>query len=205
MEDNRDVLEIIRSELSRGFNIIPKRSGEDGLAYLKENPAPAVIISDIMMPGMDGRDFFYRVRDGLKLSNVPFLFLTARASFDEMLEFLKEGAADYICIPFSPELLQQRREDSVKKRLTSQIRQLIEQDDVSEIRSGNPTIPEIQMRYSLTDRETEVLSLMLTGLRDKEIARKLGCAVSTVSNTASRIYKKSDCGSRVELLRKISG
>jgi signal transduction histidine kinase/ligand-binding sensor domain-containing protein/DNA-binding NarL/FixJ family response regulator len=214
VEDNSDLLEIIRAELSREFTVIPKQAGKDGLMYLKNNPAPAAIISDIMMPGMDGRNFFYQVRDGLNLKNIPFLFLTARASFDEAVEFLREGAADYIFKPFSPELLlykirnltalQRGSAESVKKRISSNILKIIEQDEVPENRSEKLSLTEIQSRYSLTDRETEVLDLILTGIRDKEISQKLSCAVSTISNTASRIYKKTGSGSRMELLRKLS-
>jgi DNA-binding CsgD family transcriptional regulator len=58
--------------------------------------------------------------------------------------------------------------------------------------------------FGLTDREIQILRLAADGKRDKEIALDIGCAVSTVSNTLSRIYKKTGTGSRIELSNLIS-
>lgn len=69
--------------------------------------------------------------------------------------------------------------------------------------SLSDSVKSLQTRYALTERETEYLVLLSRGMRDKEIAKELGCAVSTVSNSFSRIYKKTGVKGRTELVALI--
>ena len=89
-----------------GFEVLSASNGEAALELLGHTK-PALILSDISMPIMDGYEFLKQVKSNTDLKKVPFLFLTARASSEMIVEGLEEGADDYIVKPFnSLELLE---------------------------------------------------------------------------------------------------
>lgn len=211
VEDNEDIRTIFAEELGRDFRVVHAENGKKAAEYLKQNGPPDIIVSDIMMPDLDGASLYHYVRDTLGLGEVPFLFVTARASSEEAAAYLKEGVIDYVYKPFSPELLLYKarnlvriKEEALRKfknRIGRDFQNLLFNEQETQLESEDIRIEDVRREFSLSEREGEILRFVTEGKRDKEIALALGCAVSTVSNTVSRIYKKTGTGSRVELIR----
>ena len=69
---------------------------------------PDLIVSDLMMPGMDGLELLRKIRDTFDTSHIPFILLTAKSQIDSKIEGFEAGADDYITKPFSPSYLMVR-------------------------------------------------------------------------------------------------
>ena len=105
IDDNPDVRRYVTGILGKEYEVITAEDGLNGLEKLKDY-TPDVIISDIMMPRMDGYEFCKSVKSNTALRHIPFIFLTAKADTAFKIESLQEGADDYIVKPFnSQELL----------------------------------------------------------------------------------------------------
>ncbi|MFW9874350.1 MAG: PleD family two-component system response regulator [Candidatus Thorarchaeota archaeon] len=105
VDDNNDILMNIRITLEQNnFEVITSSNGQKALNILSnlEN-VPDLIISDIMMPIIDGYDFFLKVSSTPKLSRVPFIFLTAKSSTEDVRFGKILGVDDYITKPFEEE------------------------------------------------------------------------------------------------------
>src|SRR5271157_628288 len=103
VDDNEDLLKTLRILLNRnGFDVLVAENGRQALDVLKEaERVPDVIISDIMMPELNGYDFFKSVSLEPRFSHVPFIFLTARSSKADVRLGKMLGADDYITKPFN--------------------------------------------------------------------------------------------------------
>jgi two-component system sensor histidine kinase/response regulator len=113
-EDDPSMLEIITFLLEdEGYRVLQAANAEIALSILQQN-TPSLIISDIMMPGMDGFEFYERVRANAQWAQLPFIFLTARGQRVDIRRGMGLGADDYITKPFEPEDLL----EAVKIRLT---------------------------------------------------------------------------------------
>lgn len=95
MEGIRDILEI------NGYEVWTASNGQAGLQVLQDQPhAPDLIVSDIMMPRMDGYDFFEAVRAEPGWVHIPFIFLTAKGEHEDVKRGKRMGAEDYVIKPF---------------------------------------------------------------------------------------------------------
>jgi len=95
----------VRSILdTHGFKTSHSENGAAGLEYLKTN-SPDLIISDIMMPEMDGMEFLKEIRSQSKFEKTPTIFLTARSDIEGKIDSFKLGVNDYLVKPFNPEEL----------------------------------------------------------------------------------------------------
>lgn len=104
VEDDADVMEYLRETMQRIFTVHTAMDGIEALHTLEDLQAD-LIISDIMMPLMDGLEFTARVRNNENIKDVPIILLTALTSDDKRIKGLKNGADAYITKPFDPELL----------------------------------------------------------------------------------------------------
>lgn len=123
VEDNADVRFFIRSHFNSSFQIVEAKNGQDGWEQALK-VIPDVIISDIMMPEVDGYDFCKRIKKDERTSHIPVLLLTALHSREYELKGLSYGADDYITKPFDISVLQAKVEnmlsvrESLKKKFT---------------------------------------------------------------------------------------
>lgn len=126
VDDNPDLIEYMRLCLSEYYNIITAANAELAIPLLEENDID-MIISDVMMPGIDGLEFCKRVKTNIATSHIPVMLLTAKTMSSDEMAGLEAGADDYITKPFSVNILRQRIrniiERSVKqhKRFASEI------------------------------------------------------------------------------------
>lgn len=104
VEDNPELLSLLESTLANQFQLFTATNGKEGLSRLAEMPVD-FIISDVMMPEMDGIEFCARVKGNVETSHIPFILLTAKSSYQHQLEGYESGADDYIPKPFQLDLL----------------------------------------------------------------------------------------------------
>ncbi len=104
VEDDQEMNEFIANSLSSYFNIRRASNGKDALEMVRRLN-PDLILSDIMMPEMDGLEFGRLVLSDMSTSHIPILFLTAKSTKENEVEGLQVGAVDYISKPFNVNLL----------------------------------------------------------------------------------------------------
>jgi len=116
VDDDPEILILLRDILAEDYNIIFAENGLEAYnKVLSENPD--LIISDVMMPEMDGIELCSRLRENFDTSHLPLILLTAKAEIEDRIEGLKAGADSYIPKPFHPEHLKVRIEKLLKLRV----------------------------------------------------------------------------------------
>jgi signal transduction histidine kinase/ligand-binding sensor domain-containing protein/DNA-binding NarL/FixJ family response regulator len=115
VEDNPDVRKYVRMILEDYYAISEAVDGEDGLQK-SLNSMPDLIITDIMMPRMDGIQLCKQLKTDSRTSHVPIIMLTAKATLQDKVSGLEIGADDYIMKPFEPEELKARIKNLLEQR-----------------------------------------------------------------------------------------
>ena len=115
VDDNADIRVYLRSILQDKYQINEAADGQQGLALANEI-VPDLIVSDVMMPVMNGLEFCQRVKNGTATSHIPVILLTARALSHHQIEGYESGADAYITKPFSAEVLMARIGNLLKSR-----------------------------------------------------------------------------------------
>lgn len=107
VDDDPSILRVVEVQLQRnGFQVMTAADGPAALKILRDC-VPAVIILDVMMPGMSGYDVCQEVKQSPRLEKVPVIFLTAKGSPQDYRTGMAAGAVMYMVKPFSPEKLLQ--------------------------------------------------------------------------------------------------
>jgi len=114
IEDNDDLRKHMRGYLAAAYRLLESVDGEEGIRVARDS-VPDIIISDVMMPKMDGFTVCRTLKTDEKTSHIPIILLTARAGSEHKMEGLETGADDYITKPFEA------------RELLSRVRNLIEQ------------------------------------------------------------------------------
>jgi DNA-binding response OmpR family regulator len=105
VDDEEDILEFLERILSPRYRVLVTESGEDALKILDKEPVQ-LIISDVMMPEMDGFELCRHIKSNFEHSHIPVILLTAKNTIQSKIEGLELGADAYIEKPFSKEHLQ---------------------------------------------------------------------------------------------------
>ena len=100
VEDAPDVRALVVRALSLDYDVIATENGSQALSRLGERPLPALIISDIMMPDLDGLQLAAKVKANAETAHVPIIFLTSRGTPKDIIAGIKAGARHYIPKPF---------------------------------------------------------------------------------------------------------
>ena len=105
VEDHPDLLEVLTLQLEKmGFAVVSANTGMEGVTKAVEEK-PQLILMDIMMPGMDGREATHRIRSNQETKEIPILVITALTMESQLRECIKAGCNNYIVKPFTPEKL----------------------------------------------------------------------------------------------------
>ena len=105
VEDNADIQKYLSQGLSAYFRVLRASNGKEALEILEENEEVNLILSDVMMPVMDGIKLCRQVKRNLKFCHIPLIMLSARSDVKDQLEGLQTGADDYIPKPFLLEMV----------------------------------------------------------------------------------------------------
>lgn len=179
---------------------------------LLEQDTPDLVISDIMMPQVDGYQFLKQLREDARFKLIPVVFLTARGMTSDRIQGYEAGCDAYLRKPFDPEELEAIVKNILQKRNNlaeannggadlEKIAQELEQ--IKGILKQQPNLlqTESTLKIELTPREQSVLDLVAQGLMNKEIARRLETSVRNVEKYVSRLFGKTGTNSRTELVR----
>src|SRR5690606_14047606 len=115
VEDNNDVRAFICDQLESEYRVNQAENGMQGMLLAKEM-LPDIIITDLMMPKMNGFQLCKAVRDDERTSHIPIIMLTAKVGFDDKMEGLETGIDDYITKPFSSRELMVRVKNLINQR-----------------------------------------------------------------------------------------
>jgi signal transduction histidine kinase/ligand-binding sensor domain-containing protein/DNA-binding response OmpR family regulator len=115
VEDNADVRAYIREQLGDSRQVLEAADGEEGIARARET-IPDLIITDVMMPIMDGYQFTRNIRGDEKTSHIPIIMLTAKAALDDKIAGLEKGVDVYLTKPFSAKELKVQVRNLITRR-----------------------------------------------------------------------------------------
>jgi len=138
VEDNQDLRQYIKVELEEDYNIVEAANGRDGL-HKSLQLLPDVVISDVMMPEMDGLQMCQELKQNIVTNHIPVILLTARSSIEHRIEGLEHGADSYIPKPFNTEHLQ------VRIRKLIEIREILYRKYSNSLSNADGEISEIQI------------------------------------------------------------
>ena len=116
VDDNDDLRQYIRMAFADQYHVVDVESGEAALKYLSENGECDIVVSDVMMPGMQGDELCRRIKENKETSWLPVILLTAKAGRDFMIEGLDLGADDFIAKPFDSAILASKIASMLKNR-----------------------------------------------------------------------------------------
>jgi ligand-binding sensor domain-containing protein/signal transduction histidine kinase/DNA-binding response OmpR family regulator len=105
VDDNPQICSVIANKFGKAYHVLTASNGKMGLEEAKMH-MPDIIISDIMMPEMDGIQFCQKIKSDFSTSHIPVILLTAKSGDENQIQGLKTGADAYISKPYNPELLQ---------------------------------------------------------------------------------------------------
>lgn len=174
---------------------------------------PDLVITDIMMPQVSGYDFLKQLREDSRFESLPVIFLTARGMTKDRVQGYKAGCDAYLPKPFDPDELVAIVDRIMQQQAAKKPSGEGDSTDVSELSRQIAEIRNIlmqrgaiaqtppPMKLDFTPREQSVLDLVVDGLMNKEIARRLNTSVRNVEKYVSRLFSKTGTNSRTELVR----
>ncbi|MEL6255587.1 MAG: ATP-binding protein, partial [Bacteroidota bacterium] len=115
VEDNADMRLYLWEQLRDPYQIISASSAEDGLKLAKAQ-IPDLVISDWMLPGMEGTELIHEIRSDFKTSHIPVIMLTAKSSQEDLMEGIEKGADAFVKKPFEADELKLRIEKLIQQR-----------------------------------------------------------------------------------------
>ncbi|MDR1938342.1 MAG: response regulator [Tannerellaceae bacterium] len=119
VEDNKDLRNLLSSRLKENYTILQAGDGAEGLE-IAFREIPDMILSDVMMPRMNGIEMSKRIKGDIRTSHIPVILLTAKTGDESKLEGLTAGADDYITKPFNQEILQIKIHNLIETRKRNQ-------------------------------------------------------------------------------------
>ena len=189
VEDNQDMRKYLISIFEEYFTIVSARNGLEALNILKTHQVN-LIISDLMMPEMSGRELLLKLKNDTRYRHIPVIMLTARSDEHQKLEALRLGVDDYLTKPFSADEVLARANNLIRNHL--QRAEYIENEDApstatdddnlirritlhvkENIGEYNITISEIAHEMAMSERQLYRKVNALTGLTPNQLIREI--------------------------------
>jgi FixJ family two-component response regulator len=186
IDDDRGMRQSIQDLVeSVGLRAESYATGEEFLKRKRTND-PSCLVLDVRLPQMSGLDFQRQLAEtGMQ---IPIIFVTAHGDVPMSVRALKSGAVEFLTKPF-------RDQD-----LLDAIQQALQRDRTAQEQQAE--IHDLQGRYhALTRREREVMTLVVSGMLNKQIASEIGASEATVKIHRGQVMHKMQAGSVVDLVR----
>jgi len=181
-----------------GYLAIAAKNGKKALELLEEYQ-PHLMVTDVIMPELDGYELVRQVRQRPMFRLMPIVFLTARAAPQERIRSYQLGGDIHIAKPFDLD------------ELSAIIRHLLERSQLMHsewrLRTQGQSIEEFEAaaaptsQITLTRREQQVLALLIEGLSNPQIGARLHLSPRTIEKYISSLLHKTESNNRVELVR----
>jgi signal transduction histidine kinase/ligand-binding sensor domain-containing protein/DNA-binding response OmpR family regulator len=194
VEDNEDIRSFIKTCLGNPYRYSEARHGREGLEKSRHE-IPDLIISDLMMPEMDGMQLCHEIKKDSRTNHIPFIMLTAKAAEESKIEGLQTGADDYLIKPFNKAelllkvrnliLLREKLQIRIKNNLLSQATMVVAQSTGEQfivktkayieanLKEEKLTVETLATELALSREQCYRKILALTGLSPSAFIRKL--------------------------------
>jgi DNA-binding NarL/FixJ family response regulator len=214
VDDEPGLREAVQAYLEdSGFTVEAAANAVEGWEKLQRS-TPNLVITDVMMPQVDGHQFLKQLRADDRFKALPVVFLTARGMTSDRILGYQSGCDAYLSKPFDPDELVAMVSNLLDRRVAATVAAEGETHDIAEMArqiaeirklltekgTGIVTTPP-PIQIDLTPREQSVLNLVTEGLMNKEIAKRLETSVRNVEKYVSRLFTKTGTNSRTELVR----
>ncbi|MCB0589362.1 MAG: response regulator, partial [Phaeodactylibacter sp.] len=178
VEDNYDLRAFLTQGLTAQFRILEAENGKEGFAFAQKY-TPDLIVSDIMMPYIDGLELCSRLKNDIHTSHIPVILLTSKAMVENWVDGLESGADDYIPKPFNLRILIARIDNLIRSR--RQLRLLFEND---------PTLPPEKVATTPLDKKflNNIYEILEAHYTDQEFSHDQFASQMCMSR--SLLYKK---------------
>lgn len=209
IDDNQDIVSFIRTSLRKEYNLITAENGEEGLVKATRF-LPQIIISDVMMPVMDGLSFTEKVKKNPKTSGIPVILLTAKSMTSQKIEGVNSGADVYLTKPIEIDLLKAYVKSLLEKKeeLETHFKKEIfnADDEINPLNNEdtifvNKVMSIIEANISNPELNVEMLSQELS-MSTTHLYRKLK---ATTNHTAKDVIKKHRLKKASQLLQNKEG
>lgn len=213
VEDNQEVRDYVKDVVSADYRIVTAEDGQQGYEKALQL-IPDLIISDVMMPGMNGLELCEKLKSDEKTNHIPILLLTARAAVEDRIEGLEHKADAYLAKPFVPKELQVRISNLIENRLKvseKYSREIVLQPGVVSVESVDDLFLEKLKTFIEKNLDNEMLGVDdLAGelhMSRSQLHRKMKALTNLPPNEFIRSYRlvrameliKSNAGSTAEI------
>jgi YesN/AraC family two-component response regulator len=186
VEDNDELRYFIAAHFKRMFNVHTASNGREGLEHALEH-MPSLIISDVMMPEMDGVEMTTLIKQDERTSHIPVILLTAKVGQEEKIAALRLGTEEYLSKPFSISELEIRVHNVIesRKKLAEYFKKLFESDQ--------------------HENQADVETTAIVSINARFIEKIRACINENISDPAFSVEKLAGemCLSRTQLFRKV--
>lgn len=191
VDDDQDLRESIANYLvSQGFSVVSSKSVQEALEILQSCHID-LVITDIMMPELDGYDLIKLLRFDSRLSSIPIIFVTAKGMTIDRIKGYDLGCNSYLPKPFDPDELVSIARSLLKNLDSISKSDLVNADDTQNELSGS----------IFTPKERVIFKLVYQGSTNKEISAELSLKVRTVEKYVSRLLAKTNSRNRTQLVK----
>lgn len=186
VEDHEALRYYLRKTFEYDYRVVDVADGQEALAYLSDE-YPDLILSDVMMPGIQGDELCKLVKDNPNTSGIPFILLTAKVSHDAAVEGLKKGADDYIPKPFNTEILKLKVQTLIENRNRQRdffMRQVIKQVEADKSHAGREKNREVTQTEKIFDSKPDEPAIDTLSESDRRfVMQATRLIIENMSNT----------------------
>ncbi len=208
IEDDLALLRMLKDRLTKMYNVYIAENGVKALVKIKGGIKVDLVVTDIMMDGLDGIEYYKEMNELPQYSHVPVLYKTEKNDSRSKAQGLDMGAIDYIEKPFKVELLQLKiksildQNRSQRNAIMDSLWQVVQGNGNGKVNGFNDRpnlVADRAKQFNLSRREVDVCELLIKGKTHEDIADQLNISPHTVHNHVSRIYSKCGVNSKISL------
>jgi DNA-binding response OmpR family regulator len=203
VDDEADCQTVLAMYLeSQGYRVESASSGREALSIF-ENDSPDLVISDVMMPEMDGFEFCRRLRATRLGQLVPFIFLSGQGELESKIEGHSMGADDYLVKPFQSEEILAKIKAQLERshRIHAEIVRLLQNSTSPAVQPKALAVMAKPAPLPLTPAEERVFWEVIQGCTNKQISDRLFISPRTVQAHLGSIFSKLQLENRAQLVK----